>query len=91
MVTMKATVTNKQVGADLFVSHATVSRIRSGDRLPSIDLMLQIEKVTRWKLDRQIRARQDGSYAAKFEEVLTQHYAPADEFHPPAAANYGVG
>ena len=50
-------VTNQAVADDLSVSHATISRIRSGDRMPGLDLMLKIEKLTGWKLSAQAKAR----------------------------------
>lgn len=73
----KALVTNRRVGEDLGVSHATISRIRSGDRVPSLALMGKIERLTRWKLDRQVRARIEGKYAAQFEVALSRHYDPS--------------
>lgn len=82
----KALVTNRRVGEDLGVSHATISRIRSGDRVPSLALMGKVEKLTRWKLDRQVRARLEGKYADQFERVLTQHYDPSLVVGPVASS-----
>lgn len=87
----KAPVTNQRVAEDLGVTHATISRIRSGDRLPSLALMLTIEKVTRWRLSAQVRWRQEGKYATAFEQMLYKHYEYTNEFVPPSAANNGLG
>lgn len=73
---MRTDVTNVQVGKDLGVTHVTISRIRSGDRLPSLDLMVKIESLTRWKISAQTRERQGGTYAAAFERALHRHYHP---------------
>ena len=91
MEDMKASVTNQQVATDLGVSHATISRIRSGDRVPSVELMDTIARVTRWKINRQVGARLAGKYADEFESMLARHYSHTTEFNPPEANNYGVG
>lgn len=48
---------NIALGDSLGVSHATISRIRSGDRTPSVDLMLRISKLMDWALEEQVEAR----------------------------------
>lgn len=57
---------NEKVGKLLGVSHATVSRYRSGDRLPNIDVMGRIARILGWSMDDQYRAREAGSYATEF-------------------------
>jgi transcriptional regulator with XRE-family HTH domain len=57
---------NEAVGRLLGVSHATVSRYKSGDRLPTIDIMGKIATVLNWSMDDQYAARQRGSYASEF-------------------------
>lgn len=57
---------NETVGQLLGVSHASVSRYKSGDRLPELDVMAQIAQVFEWPLDDQYAARQNGTYADEF-------------------------
>ena len=57
---------NETIGQLLGVSHATISRYRSGDRLPNIDMMGVIARKLNWSLDDQYKARQSGSYAREF-------------------------
>lgn len=62
--------TNKSMGARLDLVHSTISRFRSGERLPSIATMQKIEKVLGWRMGPQIAARQSGQYAEKFEAYM---------------------
>lgn len=57
---------NEEVGRLLGVSHAAVSRYKSGDRLPAIELMGKISEVYGWSMDDQWKARQNGTYADEF-------------------------
>lgn len=74
MDAMKASVTNQRVADDLGITHSAVSRIRSGDRRPSLTVMLTIHERFDWSLDRQALAWSLGEYAAGFEAVLAEHY-----------------
>ena len=47
-------------------SIATVSRICSGERSPSVELMKQIRRVFSWGLEAQINAQSRGTYAVEF-------------------------
>jgi len=69
-----AAASNAQVGKAIGMSHSGVSRIRSGDRLPSVERMVEIENAYGWKTDDQIKARSAGRYAAAFEQVLADKY-----------------
>jgi len=71
---MIAAVTNVDVGAAIGLAHSTVSRIRSGERVPSIDIMMEIDKQYGWSIAEQAKARADGDYAPKFEEILVKKY-----------------
>lgn len=56
----------------LGVSEATVSRLMSGDRRPSISLMMKIKDVLGgrlWTLDQQAKALESGKYG---EELATR-------------------
>ncbi len=59
---------NEEVGHRLGVSHATVSRYKSGDRFPTIDILAKIAEVYDWSIDDQYAARQKGTYANEFAE-----------------------
>jgi transcriptional regulator with XRE-family HTH domain len=89
----RAEVTNQQIANDLGITNAGISRIRSGGRIPSLELMLKIERLTRWKLSSQATAKQDGTYAAKLEVALQRHYieqaAETDTFVPAPAPYAG--
>lgn len=65
----------------LQVSEATVSRLVSGDRQPSLELMIKIRSTLRWKLDAQADALQSGSYG----EVLAGKMSKAKAPKPPEA------
>lgn len=49
--------TNAALGEALGVTHATVSRIRSGDRNPSTELMVKLAKLIDWPLDAQVELK----------------------------------
>lgn len=49
--------TNQALGDALGVSHAQVSRYRSGDRVPTDLVMLKIWRLTDWTLEEQISAK----------------------------------
>lgn len=82
-----AAVSNAQVGKAIGMSHSGVSRIRSGDRLPSVERMVKIAQVYAWPVDDQVKARTDGRYASAFETILSIKYGaqPSDFPVPPAA------
>lgn len=64
------TPSNETVGQLLGVSHASVSRYKSGDRLPELDVMAQVAQVFSWSLDEQYSARKNGTYADEFTERI---------------------
>jgi len=74
MSATKAQVTNQRVAEDLGVTHSAVSRIRTGDRHPSLELMVTIAKRYGWTTDRQVAAVHDRKYATEFEATLTRFY-----------------
>jgi transcriptional regulator with XRE-family HTH domain len=47
-------------------SEATVSRLRSGERTPSVRLMSEIRRILSWSMDEQAAAIDRGDYAAVF-------------------------
>lgn len=72
-----AAATNVQIAEAIGMTDSGVSRIRSGDRLPSVAKMVEIEAAFKWSVSDQVRARSAGKYAAKFEEKLADHYGAA--------------
>lgn len=63
--------TNVEIGRRLGLGDSGVSRIRSGERYPSLAVMRKIGMVYRWPLDEQLGlipdAGRDGRYAEAFE------------------------
>lgn len=64
---------NTAVAALIGLTHAQVSRIRSGDRLPSIETMMNIHKVFGWSMDEQATARLQNLYGPRFEEAIGRY------------------
>jgi transcriptional regulator with XRE-family HTH domain len=67
--------TNEWVAQQLDLTHSTISRIRSGDRLPSIPVMDRIEERFGWRTELQMVSRRKGTYAHDFEIILGRRYA----------------
>jgi transcriptional regulator with XRE-family HTH domain len=67
---MAERISNIKLGELLGLSHASVSRIRSGSRLPSSEVMLEIKKLTGWTVDEQLEARNEGRYAELFDATF---------------------
>lgn len=63
-------ISNAKLGVLLDLTHASVSRIRSGDRLPSTDVMATISRLTGWTMDEQYECRTNGTYAEKFDAAF---------------------
>lgn len=72
---MTERLSNTKLGELLDLSHASVSRIRSGDRLPSLKVMSVIAGLTGWSLDDQQTARTTNTYAEQFEAVFDAYAA----------------
>lgn len=73
-MTTKANVTNQRVAEDLGITHSMVSRIRSGDRMPSLKLVRRIETVLGWPAAEQIASLDPKVYASGFETLLAKRY-----------------
>lgn len=64
--------------ADLLdVSESMVSRIRSGERQPSLDLMLKIRGTLGWSIEDQADAIKGEHYAGDFKELMDRSDARA--------------
>lgn len=87
---MGATITNRELGELIGLTHSSVSRIRSGHRWPSIDAMRRIEAVLGWKVDEQIRLRPTdesgttGRYAKELERRVNRYIRSRDKQPAPA-------
>jgi len=66
--------TNRQVGDRIGLSHSSVSRIRAGERIPSVDVMVVIEREYGWTLADQVTAR-----AQQMADPASQAYVLAFE------------
>lgn len=69
---MRADISNVAIAAALGVQHTTVSRWRSGGRVPNRATMLQIFDRFHFLTDEQMKAAEDGTYAEKFEAALVK-------------------
>lgn len=67
--------TGRELSEQLQVSEATVSRLASGERRPSVELMRKIQRVLRWSLVSQLQALETGSYADEFKRRMQQRRA----------------
>lgn len=65
-------VSNQEVGELIGLSHSSVSRLRSGERGTSVQVMLKVEKLLGWDIHDQIEQRDKGKYAEKLERLLTE-------------------
>lgn len=61
---------NSEMATALEVSEATVSRIASGERRPSLDLMYKVRQTLRWGIEAQADAVIRGTYAAEFKRRM---------------------
>lgn len=70
----RSVVTNQRVAEELGVTHAHISRIRSGDRLPSLQLVRRINARFGWSVTEQIADLDPKRYAEAFEEILAKRF-----------------
>lgn len=61
-----------QLAELLDVSLATISRICSGERRPSLDLMLKIEEVLEWPIDEQANEVRCEAYCDAFRRKMEE-------------------
>lgn len=64
--------THQTVADELGLTVATVSRIRTGSRLPSLEVMQKIAKLTGWSLHDQALAREHDLYDEGLNPQLEQ-------------------
>lgn len=64
--------TNTAVATRIDLDHSTVSRIRRGERRPSLASMLRIQEQYRWSLADQANSIVNNTYGTDFERILRQ-------------------
>lgn len=81
---IESTPTNQEIADAIGLTHSGVSRIRNGNRLPSLGIMENIEKAYGWSLEDQAAHRRRGmyDYARAFNERVAEQ--PADSEAIPA-------
>jgi transcriptional regulator with XRE-family HTH domain len=62
--------TNREVAENIGLTHSAVSRIRSGQRYPSPEIMARISEVYNWPIKSQVYARMGATYAEQFELAI---------------------
>lgn len=67
---VKRGMTQTRLASELGVSLATVSRVRSQDRNPTLDLMSRISKVYGWPIGEQATAWEAGKWLHGFEDLI---------------------
>lgn len=65
--------TNLEVANKIGITHSAVSRIRSGNRNVSVEVMARVAAVYNWSVEDQVNSRVAGVYAEAFERVITAH------------------
>lgn len=80
----RAVISNSQIGSDVGLDYTTVSRIRSGQRLPSIDVMVEIERCYDWPVADQVKARGNENYDEQFEHILVLRFGATSDASTPA-------
>lgn len=76
----RAPVTNERVAELLGVHHSMVSRLRSGERFPSVQLMTKIEEIFRWKMSAQAKVFATPGYARGFERAIAYLNEPRSQY-----------
>ena len=67
---MKQGMTQTRLASELGVSLATISRVRSQDRNPTLDLMSRVSKVYGWSIGDQATAWDEGKWLHGFEDLI---------------------
>jgi ribosome-binding protein aMBF1 (putative translation factor) len=82
------TLSNVEVGRRIGLHHTSVSRVRSADRVPSLEVMSKIAAEFGWSLDDQAAAKAAGrpTYARQFELVIKAKHDREQQAEPVVAA-----
>jgi transcriptional regulator with XRE-family HTH domain len=82
---VKANITNKDIGKALGIDHTTVSRYRSGERIPSLEIMLLIATEYNWDLVLQALSKKAGAWHEGFEAALATMHGEVEDGTPEEA------
>lgn len=68
-------ISNRDIGRMIGLSHSGVSRIRTGNRLPSLETMRRIESAFDWALTEQAELHKRGryDYARAFNDAISRY------------------
>lgn len=78
------TLSNAEVANDLNLSPSGVSRLRSGERFPSLSVMQAIEKCYGWSVQEQADARRNRVWHQDFALVLQERREVEDAQDAPS-------
>jgi len=76
LIDTESGLTNQQVGELIGLTYSAVSRLRSGDRLPSIPTMYNIEVAFGWPVADQLEMRTAHgatAYSTHFDRLITEY------------------
>ena len=65
--------TNEKIGDLIGLTYSAVSRLRRGERLPSVEVMVNIDRHFKWDVSDQVKVRLSGgpkAYARKLNEAI---------------------
>lgn len=75
----RAAASNAAIATELGLTHAMVSRLRSGKRNPSVQTIGKVCAVFKWAQEAQVTAMNDGTYAVEFEKILIARFGSEEE------------
>jgi len=78
----RAAISNPTVGRSLRMAPTSVSRLRSGSRRPSVDVMERVQREYGWEIGAQVEARRMGRYHIDLETLLIDKFGEADVSTP---------
>lgn len=74
--------THQVVADELDLTVATVSRLRSGDRSPSLETIKAVKQLTGWGIDEQVDAKSSNAYHTELEKQLTAWWERRQQHEP---------
>lgn len=83
----RANITNKDISEKLSLDHTTVSRYRSGDRRPSLDIIIKIAEEFNWDMSLQALSLKNNVWHEGFEARLVDLYGEVADDAPAEATS----
>lgn len=71
-------ITDRSIAERLGISVTFVNMLRRGKRTPGPTTMLAIERVFGWKMQDQVKAAEEGTYASGFAAAVAPEPTPAE-------------